>query len=47
MKKCNIRNTLGAFLFSKGDAKITYLDDIVNLEILSYGLHFSEVMSFP
>ena len=25
--------------------KIAYLDDIVNLQILSYGLHFSEVMS--
>ena len=42
--------TLGdAYLFSKAhicDAKIAYLDDIVNLEILSYVLHFSEVMSF-
>ena len=28
------------------DAKIVYLDDIANLEILPYGLHFSEVMSF-
>ena len=27
-------------------AKIAYLDDIANLEILPYGLHFSEVMSF-
>ena len=27
------------------DAKIAYLDDIANLEILLYGLHFSEVMS--
>ena len=26
--------------------KKAYLDDIANLEILSYGLHFSEVMSF-
>ena len=26
--------------------KIAYLDDIANLEILPYGLHFSEVMSF-
>ena len=46
MKKCNIRNTWGAYLFSKVhicDAKIAYLDDIANLEILSYGLHFSEV----
>ena len=48
MKKCNIRNTWDTYLFSKAhicDAKIAYLDDIVNLEILSYGLHFSEVMS--
>ena len=47
MKKSNIRNTLGAYLFSKVhicDAKIAYLDDIVNLEILPYGLHFSEVI---
>ena len=28
------------------DAKITNLDDIANLEILPYALHFSEVMSF-
>ena len=49
MKKSNIRNILGAYLFSKVhifDAKIPYLDDIANLEILPYGLHFSEVMSF-
>ena len=26
--------------------KIAFLDDIANLEILPYGLHFSEVMSF-
>ena len=26
--------------------KIAYLDDIVNLEILPYCLHFSEVVSF-
>ena len=39
----------GAYLFSKVhicDAKIAYLDDIASLEILPYGLHFSEVMSF-
>ena len=39
----------GAYLFSKvhiWDAKIAYLDDIANFEILAYGLHFSEVMSF-
>ena len=49
MKKSNIRNTLGANLFSNVHicvAKIAYLDDIANLEILPYGLHFSEVMSF-
>ena len=49
MKKSNIHNTLGAYLFSKVHicvAKIAYLDDIANLEILPYGLHFSEVMSF-
>ena len=48
MKKSNTRYTLGCF-FSKVhvcDAKIAYLDDIANLEILPYGLHFSEVMSF-
>ena len=28
------------------DAKIANLDDIANLEILHYGLHFSEVISF-
>ena len=49
MKKCNIRNTFGAYLFSKihiCDAKIAYLDDIDTLEILPYGLHFLEVNSF-
>ena len=48
-KNNNIRNTLGAYLFSKVyiyNAEIAYLDDIANLEILPYGLHFSEVMSF-
>ena len=38
----------GAYLFSKVhiyDAKIAYLGDIANLEILPYGLYF-EVMSF-
>ena len=36
MKKCNIGNTLGAYLFLKVhtcDAKIAYLDDIADLEI--------------
>ena len=28
------------------DAKIAYLDDIADLKILPYGLHFPEVMSF-
>ena len=49
MKKCNIHTTLGSSLFSRVhtcDAKIAYLDDIANLEIIAYGLHFSEVMSF-
>ena len=39
----------GAYLFSKVhicNAKIVYLYDIAYLEILPYGLHFSEVMSF-
>ena len=39
----------GAYLFSKVhicDAKIANLDDIANLEILPYCLHFSEGMSF-
>ena len=38
-----------AYLFSKVHicvAKIAYLDDKANLEILPYGLHFSEDMSF-
>ena len=49
MKICNICNTLDAYLFSKVhicDEKIVYLDNIANLEILPYGLHFSKVMSF-
>ena len=40
---------MGCILFSKAhicDVKIAYLDDIASLEILPYGLHFSEVMSF-
>ena len=28
------------------DSKVAYLDDIANLEILPYCMHFSEVMSF-
>ena len=49
MKKITYVTLWGAYLFSKVyscDAKIAYLDDIANLEILPYGLHFSEVMSF-
>ena len=49
MKKVTYITLLGAYLFSKVhicEAKIAYLDDIANLEILPYGLHFSEVMSF-
>ena len=49
MKKNNIRNTLECKFVLNGlyfDAKIAYLDDIANLEILPYGLHFSEVMPF-
>ena len=49
MKNYNILNTFGAFLFSKVhicDAKIAFLDDIANLEILPYGKNLSEVMSF-
>ena len=39
----------GAYLLSKVhicDAKIAHLDAKATLEILPYGLHFSEVMSF-
>ena len=49
MKKVTCVTLWGAYLFSKVyicDAKIAYLDDIANLEILPYGLHFSDVMSF-
>ena len=49
MKKVTYVTLWGTYLFSKVhicDAKIAYLDDIANLEILPYGLHFSEVMSF-
>ena len=49
MKKVAYVTLWVAYLFSKVyicDAKIAYLDDITNLEILLYGLHFSEVMSF-
>ena len=49
MKKVTYITLWGAYLISKDhicDAKIAYLDDKANLEILPYGLHFSEVMSF-
>ena len=48
MKKVTYVILWGAYLFSKVhicDAKIAFLSDIANLEILPYGLHFSEVMS--
>ena len=44
-----MRNTLGCVCVLTVhicDANIAYLDDIANLEILPYGLHFSEVMPF-
>ena len=49
MKKCNKGSTFGAYLFSEVhtcEVKIAYLDDIANLKILPYGLHFSDVISF-
>ena len=49
MKKVTYVTLWGAKMFSKFhicEAKIAYLDDIANFEILPYGLHFSEVMSF-
>ena len=49
MKKVTYITLWGAYLFSKVkicDAKKAYLDEMANLEILPYGLHFSEVMSF-
>ena len=49
MKKLTYVTLGDAYLFSKVhicDAKKAYLDDIANLEILPYRLHFSEVMSF-
>ena len=48
-KKATYVTLWDAYLFSKAhicDAKLAYLDDIANLEIFPYGLHFSEVMSF-
>ena len=49
MKKVTYVTLRVAYLFSNVhicDAKIAYLDDKANFEILPYGLHFSEVMSF-
>ena len=49
MKNVTCVTLCGVYLFSKSHicvAKIAYFDDIANLEILPYGLHFSEVMSF-
>ena len=48
-KKVTYITLWGAYLLSRVhicDAEIAFLDDIANLEILPYGLHFSEVMSF-
>ena len=45
MKKVTYVTLWGAYLFSKVHicvAKIAYLDDIANLEILPYGLHFQK-----
>ena len=47
MKKVTYVTLWGAYLFSKVhicDAKTANFDDIANLEILPYGLHFSEVI---
>ena len=44
-----VRNTWGSYMFSKVlicDAKIAYLNDIANLRILPYRMHFLDVMSF-
>ena len=50
MKKVTYVTLWGAYLFLSKvhicDEKIAYLDDIANFEILPYGLHFSEVMSY-
>ena len=48
MKNVTYETLWGVYLFSKVhicDANIAYLDDLANLEILPYGLHFSEIMS--
>ena len=50
MKKCNMRKHFWVHIcFQRSISvmqKMANLDDIANLEILPYGLHFSEVMSF-
>ena len=49
MKNVTYVTLWGAYLFQKVhicNAKTAYLDEIANLEISPYGLHFSEVMSF-
>ena len=49
MKTVTYVTLWGAYLFLKVhicDAKIAYLDDIANLEIIPDGLHFSAAMSF-
>ena len=50
MKNITYVTLWGTYLFSMVhicDAKIAYLDDIDNLEILRHGFYVSEVMSFP
>ena len=45
MKKVTYVTLWGAYLFSKVhicEAKIAYLDDLANLEILPYGLNFQK-----
>ena len=47
MKKCNIHYIVGLYLFSNVNVcgpVIAYLENITNLEILPYLLHFSEVL---
>ena len=44
MKKSNTLGCIFVFKVHICDAKIAYLDDIANLEILPYGLYFSEVI---
>ena len=49
MKKVTYVTLWGAYLFTKVHicvAKMAYLDDKANLEILPYVLHFSEVVIY-